>query len=103
VSKFRLQPAANARLDDIYRHTSEQWGEEQAERYLAGLFARFAEIAERKVVWRPVPAAFGQPGYVCRCERHLIYFRELADGTVGIVTILHERMHLIERFREDFR
>ena len=25
----------------------------------------------------------------------------LADGTVGIVTILHERMHQIERFRDD--
>jgi toxin ParE1/3/4 len=26
----------------------------------------------------------------------------LADGAVGIVTILHERMHQIDRFREDF-
>jgi len=27
----------------------------------------------------------------------------LANGDIGIVTVLHERMHQIERFREDFR
>ena len=26
----------------------------------------------------------------------------LADGDVGIVTVLHERMHQMERFRDDF-
>jgi hypothetical protein len=26
----------------------------------------------------------------------------LADGNIGIVTILHERMHRIERFRDTF-
>jgi hypothetical protein len=26
----------------------------------------------------------------------------LGNGDIGIVTILHERMHQIDRFREDF-
>ena len=41
-------------------------------------------------------------GYVCRYERHLIYWKIRADGDVGIVTILHERMHQMDRFRDDF-
>ena len=41
-------------------------------------------------------------GYVCRYEAHVMYWRTLANGDVGIVTVLHERMHQIERFREDF-
>ena len=49
-----------------------------------------------------VPAEFGVEGYVCRYERHVIYWRRLSNGDVGIVTILHERMHQVDRFREDF-
>ncbi|MDZ4053724.1 MAG: type II toxin-antitoxin system RelE/ParE family toxin [Phenylobacterium sp.] len=102
MSGFRIQAAALVRLEDIHRHTLEQWGEAQAERYIRGIFAQFEAIAARRVFWRPVPAEFGVKGYVTRYERHMIYWRELADGEVGIVTVLHERMHQIARFREDF-
>jgi len=66
------------------------------------LFARFEAIAARAFPWRAIPAEFGVDGYVCRYERHVIYWKLLADGTVGIASILHERMHQIERFREAF-
>jgi toxin ParE1/3/4 len=102
MSGFRVQESAGHRLDNIYRHTSESWEEAQAERYIRGMFARFAAIAERRVPWRAIPAEFGVDGYVCRYERHLIYWKRLADGEIGIVTILHERMHQIERLQEAF-
>jgi plasmid stabilization system protein ParE len=51
---------------------------------------------------RPVPAGFGVEGYFFRYERHLVYWRRLSNGDIGIVAILHERMHQIDRFREDF-
>ena len=98
----RIQQAASHRLDDIYRYTREHWGEAQADRYVTGLFEAFQRIEARGVVSRPVPAEFGVEGYVFRYERHLVYWRRLSNGDVGIVTILHERMHQIERFREDF-
>lgn len=102
MSTFRVHTGAVHRLEEIYRYTAETWGEEQAEQYIRGLFARFEAIAARAVPWRPVPAEFGVDGYVCRYEKHLIYWKVLGDGGVGIVTILHERMHQIERFRDDF-
>ena len=102
MSGFRVQDGAVHRLEDIYRYTAARWGEVQAERYIRGLFDRFEAIAARDVPWRPVPAEFGVDGFVCRYEKHLIYWRVLSDGDVGIVTILHERMHLIERFRDAF-
>ena len=98
----RAQAAAAHRIDDIYRHTLETWGEAQAERYVHGLFARFEAIAAQRFPWRPIPAAFGVEGYVCRYEAHVIYWKILANGDIGIVTVLHERMHQIERFRDDF-
>jgi toxin ParE1/3/4 len=102
MTVIRVQDGAAHRLDEIYRYTADRWGEAQAEAYIRGLFARFEEIAARRFPWRPVPAEFGVDGFVCRYRNHLIYWRELADGTVGVVTVLHERMHQIERLHEDF-
>ncbi len=50
---------------------------------------------------RPVPAEFGVDGYCFRYAQLIVYWRQLSNGDIGIVTILHERMHQIDRFRED--
>lgn len=102
MSGFRVQRAAGHRLDEIYVYTLDRWGEQQAARYIDGLFARFAAIANREFPWQAVPAEFEVDGFVCRYEHHFIYWKILADGVVGIVTILHERMHQLERFKDDF-
>jgi toxin ParE1/3/4 len=98
----RIQEAATHRLDEIYRYTRDRWGAEQAERYITGLFEAFGRIESHGVTSRPVPAEFGVEGYICRYERHVIYWRRLSNGDIGIVTVLHERMHQIDRFRADF-
>jgi toxin ParE1/3/4 len=102
VTSFRVQEGASHRLDRIFAYTRDTWGEAQAERYIRGLFERFEAIAARRFPWRPIPAEFGVDGYVCRYEKHLIYWKLLGDGSVGIVTVLRERMHQIDRFREDY-
>ena len=102
MTAFRVQRGAGNRLDEIYVYTRDQWGEAQAQGYIEGLFARFDAIAAREFPWRPIPAEFGVSGFVCKYEHHFIYWKMLDDGTVGIVTILHERMHQIERFKDDF-
>jgi toxin ParE1/3/4 len=101
VSHFQIQRAASHRLDDIYVFTREHWGEAQAERYIRGMFDRFEAIAARDFPWRTIPAEFAVQGYVCKYERHYIYWKQLAVGNVGIVTILHERMHQIERLQNE--
>jgi len=102
MAAIRIQEAASHRLDEIYRYTRERWGGKQADRYITGMFAAFTKIESRGVVSKPVPAEFGVDGYFFRYERHVVYWRRLANGDVGIVTILHERMHQIGRFKEDF-
>jgi toxin ParE1/3/4 len=102
MTGYRIQQVAIHRLDEIYDHTCEHWGEDQADRHIRGLFARFDAIAARSFPWRPVPAEFGVSGFVCRHQSHLIYWKLLDDGTVGIVTMLHARMHQIARYYEDF-
>lgn len=98
----RLQEAASHRLDEIYRRTRDRWGSGQADRYIIGLFAMFERIETHAVLSQPVPGEFGVEGYFVRYERHFVYWRRLSNGDIGIVTILHERMHQIDRLREDF-
>lgn len=102
MAAVRFQEAASVRLDEIYRYTRNRWGAEQADKYITGLFSAIERIEARGVVSRPVPAEFGVDGYFFRYERHFVYWRRLSNGDVGIVTILHERMHQIDRFRDDF-
>lgn len=102
MSGFLVQAAALGRLDQIHRYTAQQWGAAQADAYIRSLFDRFARIAAREQPWRRIPAEFGIDGFMCRHERHLIYWRVLDDGMVGIVTVLHERMHAIARLRDDY-
>lgn len=97
-----VQEAASWRLDEIYRYTRDRWGTHQADRYITGLFEAFDGIATHQTSSRPIPAEFGIEGYFFRYERHFVYWRWLSNGDIGIVTILHERMHQIDRFREDF-
>lgn len=102
MTAVRIQEAASRRLDDIYRYTLDQFGAAQAERYIEGLFEAFGKIATHSVLSRPVPADFGVDGFSFRYESHVVYWRRLENGDIGIVTILHVRMHQIDRFRRDF-
>lgn len=101
MSGYRIQRAAGHRIDEIYVYTRDRWGEAQAQAYINGMFARFEAIVAQEFPWRAIPAEFEVSGFVCRYEHHYIYWKLLADGTIGIVTILHDRMHQIERFRDD--
>ncbi|MDE1147716.1 MAG: type II toxin-antitoxin system RelE/ParE family toxin [Azospirillaceae bacterium] len=102
MTTVRINEAAGHRLDEVYRYTRDRWGTEQANRYITGLFDAFNRIADHGVRSRPIPADFGVDGYFFRHEHHFVYWRRLSNGDIGIITILHERMHRIERFREDF-
>ncbi len=101
MPKFLVLKSAAARLNEIFVYTRYQWGDEQAHYYIDGMFARFEQIANREVVWRPIPAEFEVDGYYTVYEKHYIYWKELTSGQVGIVTVLHERMHQMDRFKED--
>lgn len=102
MAAVRIQEAASHRLDEIYRYTRDRWGTAQADRYITGLFEAFERIDSHDVLSKPVPAAFDVEGYVFRYERHFVYWRRLSNGDIGIVTVLHERMHQFDRFRDDF-
>lgn len=102
MARFLIQRVASLRIDEIYRYTLKEWGATQAEAYINSLFDAFAKVGTPAVVSRPVPAEFEVDGFYFRYEKHFVYWRYLSNDRVGIVTILHERMHLIDHFKDDF-
>ena len=66
------------------------------------MFEAFERIEAHGVASKLIPAEFGVEGFFFRYEHHIVYWRRLSDGDIGIVAILHERMHQIDRFKEDF-
>lgn len=101
-ASIRIQDAASYRLDELYRYSRDRWGTQQANHYINGLFDAFGGIENHRTLSRPIPAEFGIQGYFFRHERHFVYWRWLSNGDIGILTILHERMHQIGRLRKDF-
>lgn len=102
MAAVRIQESASWRLDDIYRYTQTRWGEAQAERYITGLFEAFERIDSHEVMSRPIPASLGVSGFFFRYRNHFVYWKRLSNGDVGIVTVLHERMHRAVRLQQDF-
>jgi len=102
MASIRIQEAASYQLDEIYRYTRERWGTQQADNYISGLFQALAKLESHEVASRPIPAEFEVEGFFFRYEKHIVYWRRLSNGDIGIVTILHERMHQIERLQKDF-
>lgn len=90
MSEYRLSPAAERDLADIWRYTKSQWGKEQANRYTLTLKAMCASLSEAP---QQAPScAHIRPGYRRRSvEHHIIYFRPTRYG-IAIVRILHQRM-----------
>jgi plasmid stabilization system protein ParE len=98
-ARFDLTPSAKADIRSIWLYTVETWGEEQADRYIEALDARFVEIAAGKAFSRTFSDTYPQVR-VTRCEHHYIFHLSQQRKRPRIIAILHERMDLLTRLQE---
>ncbi|HEX3851984.1 MAG TPA: type II toxin-antitoxin system RelE/ParE family toxin [Polyangiaceae bacterium] len=90
MAGFRLLRRARADLLYIGAFTADRWGDEQAERYLVGLFAGFQSLVDRPELRRPFREI---PPYVrALVGKHAVFYRIASDGEVLIVRVLHAVM-----------
>ncbi len=90
MSEYRLSPAAEQDLENIWYYTNEQWGIEQAHRYIDTMIAAFESLARSP---QTAPSCDHiRAGYRRRnLEQHVIYFQVTAYG-IAIIRVLHGRM-----------
>lgn len=99
--KVLFYSAANHRQDEIWEYTVKEWGEEKAIRYIEGLHKAFAEVAAGTLVRRHLAHVKLSGTYFTRYGHHFIFFRELPENTIGVISILHENMDLPSRLIDD--
>jgi len=107
MTDYLFYPPADEAQDDIWQYTVDQWGEEQAEKYIIGLHTHLQALAKKQKLWRSLPSGPLVPSdldmevYFSKYEHHHIFFRTLSKGRIGIMSILHERSNIPVRLRKD--
>ncbi|PDT29280.1 plasmid stabilization protein [Rhizobium sp. L9] len=93
--------------DKIWPDTVEAWREKQADAYILGLHAYLQRLCQDRPTRRQLPQRLAVPADIKRSvnfgryEHHHVFFRELKNGDLGIMSILQERMNLPVRLKED--
>ena len=68
---YKFFPPADRSQDEIWDYTYKEWGEAQADKYITGLHSHIQKLADKKLFM------------------------------IGIMSILHDSMHIPVRLRED--
>jgi toxin ParE1/3/4 len=90
VKQYRLTPAAQRDLSEIWDYTAQRWDIEQAEIYVAELRAAIERIAAAPDRGHPCDEI--REGYRrYRIGGHLVFYVETAH-TVDVIRLLHRRM-----------
>ncbi len=97
----RILPAARARLIEIWSYTEARWDDTQADRYVNDLVAAIERHGTDFNRWRSLKDVELPGVFVLRHASHFIFFRNLGEGDIGVISILHESMDLPARLRED--
>lgn len=97
MPSYDLTLAAEEDLRAIWRHTSETWGPEQADKYLDQLGDCFDAIAIRRAPSRSLPQLPDEVR-IHRCQHHYIFW--FAIDRPIIIAVLHEKMDVLQRLKE---
>jgi plasmid stabilization system protein ParE len=100
---YRIYRRPRQQLQDIWLYTASKWGVLQADRYIRGLYDKLKEISEFPGRWRKVERPTVRNVFFFRYEKHIVFFRLLSQGQVGVISVLHERMNWPRRLLEDMR
>ena len=91
VDHYRLAPAAEADLEDIWLYAARNWSIDQADRYTDALEAAFDTLVAMPEIARERPE-FSPPVRVHPSAQHVIIYRIAADHIV-ILRVLGGRQN----------
>ncbi len=97
----KIYPAAQHRIKQIWHYTDKTWGEKQADKYVRGLYKAIEKAAGNKNLWKKVEHKEAKGIFFVPYEHHYIFFREMSKGVLGVVNVLHDRMDIPNRLKED--
>jgi toxin ParE1/3/4 len=100
MMRCKLSPTAKAHLIQIWRYTEQTWGEDQADRYIDGLYAVFLSLNDNRHLWRIIEYPKFEQVYAYVYKKHLIFFRQLLGAEIGIIGIVHQSRDLPRHLKQ---
>lgn len=100
MGAYKFYWTADLKQEEIWEYTVNRHSEEQAEKYIRGLHDYLGKLADNKMLWRILPQSvvvasdIKEVLYFAKYEHHFIYFKELPDDTIGIISILNDIVDL---------
>ena len=99
--RHKIYPAARRRIIEIWQYTDKTWDEKQADKYVRGLYNAAEKAAINKYLWRKVEHEDVKGLFFVRYKHDYIFFRELSKSVLNIVNVLHVKMDIPSRLKED--
>ncbi len=98
MAKYRLTNQAVVDLNKIWEYTFFEWSEQQADKYYNALLGICKDIANNPSLGRSYQGT--RKGLLgIQANKHLIFYRIIAEGMVEIIRILHERMDIESKLK----
>ena len=101
MAKYHLTNKVVEDLTNIWEYTVDTWSERQADDYYNMLIASFQKITENPRLFGLKYEEIAEGLYGYRANKHIIFYRILADGDILVIRILHQRMDLKLRLLVD--
>lgn len=87
---YQLHSQVKQDLEEIWLHTFENWGRQQADNYIRQIMVRIQWLSEHPQSGKSRPEI--KPGYYCFPEgKHLIFYT-IHQDYIAIIGILHQAM-----------
>ena len=97
-SNWTIRAAAKADLSEIWQRGVDNWGIEQVDRYIDGLFALFDLLADFPELSR-LSSEFAPPVRIHPSGAHLVVYVLEGQG-IQIVRVLHAHQNLMAYLQE---
>ena len=95
---YVISKKAIADLDDLWRYTVEKWSVDQANRYYNLIFEEIGYICKKPHSGKSIDDI--RKGYrMAKVKSHLIFYK-VANDTVEIIRVLHQRMDIENRLSD---
>lgn len=99
MASYKLTNKAVEDLTNIWEYTTEEWSEQQADRYYNLLLSMCQEIANQPELGKKYEGITNDL-LGLKAENHIIFYRKQKNKTIEITRILHGRMDLKNRLDE---
>jgi toxin ParE1/3/4 len=95
---YIISKEAIADIDEIWYYTVERWSAEQSNRYYDLIVQEIDYICKRPLSGKPLDDI--RKGYrVSKVKSHLVFYK-IANETIEIIRILHQRMDVENRLSD---